>query len=247
MPHIHWVARQNKLEIPRDKDEVKQREIRESDGQAHDPDTMVAPLTPKPTRKAETLARAPPTIASRREEDAALKEVAILPRYRCASCIPETKTNVGSTAAKAPAPRTTPKVNEAPTAPKQHTQPSHECDGQARDPEATAAPPTPKPTRKAEALARAPPTIASRREEDAALKEVAILPRYRCASCIPETKTNVGSTAAKAPAPRTTPKVNEAPTAPKPPSKPSHPQTPRPSTPSSSFGFTSSSILPFLI
>ncbi len=44
MPHIHWVARQNKLEIPRGKDEVKQREIRESDGQAHDPDTMVAPL-----------------------------------------------------------------------------------------------------------------------------------------------------------------------------------------------------------
>jgi hypothetical protein len=31
------------------------------------------------------------------------------------------------------------------------------------------APLTPKPTRKAEALARAPPTIASRREEDAAL------------------------------------------------------------------------------
>jgi hypothetical protein len=86
MPHIHWVPRQNKLEIPRDKDEVKQREIHESDGQAHDPDTMVVPLTPKPTRKAETLARAPPTIASRREEDAALKEVAILPRYRCASC-----------------------------------------------------------------------------------------------------------------------------------------------------------------
>ena len=83
MPHIHWVARQNKLEIPRDKDEVKQCEIRESDGRAHDPDTMVAPLTPKPTRKAETLARAPPTIASRREEDAALKEVAMLPRYRC--------------------------------------------------------------------------------------------------------------------------------------------------------------------
>jgi hypothetical protein len=41
MSHIHWVARQNKLEIPRDKDEVKQREIRESDGQAHDPDTMI--------------------------------------------------------------------------------------------------------------------------------------------------------------------------------------------------------------
>ena len=66
MPHIHWVARQNKLEIPRDKAEVNKREIRESDGRAHDPDTMVAPLTPKPTRKAEALDRAPPTIASRR-------------------------------------------------------------------------------------------------------------------------------------------------------------------------------------
>jgi hypothetical protein len=27
MSHIHWVARQNKLEIPRDKDEVNKREI----------------------------------------------------------------------------------------------------------------------------------------------------------------------------------------------------------------------------
>jgi hypothetical protein len=36
---------------------------------------MVVPLTPKPTRKAEALTKAPPTIASRREEDAALKEV----------------------------------------------------------------------------------------------------------------------------------------------------------------------------
>ncbi len=36
---------------------------------------MVAPLTPKPTRKAEALARAPPTIALCREEDA--EEVAI--------------------------------------------------------------------------------------------------------------------------------------------------------------------------
>ena len=71
MPHTHWVARQNKLEIPRDKAEVKQREIRKSDARAHDPDTMVAPLTPKSTRKAEALARAPPTIVSRREEDAA--------------------------------------------------------------------------------------------------------------------------------------------------------------------------------
>ncbi len=86
MPHIHWVAQQNKLEIPRDKDEVNKQDIHECDGRAHDPDTMVAPPTPKPTRKAEALARAPPTIASSREEDAALKEVA-LPRYRCASCM----------------------------------------------------------------------------------------------------------------------------------------------------------------
>jgi hypothetical protein len=45
MSHRHWVARQNKLEIPRDKDEVNKREIHECDGRAHDPDTMVAPLT----------------------------------------------------------------------------------------------------------------------------------------------------------------------------------------------------------
>ncbi len=58
MSHIHWVARQNKLEIPNDEEEV----------------TMLAPLTPKPTRKAETLAKAPPTIDSRREEVVALKK-----------------------------------------------------------------------------------------------------------------------------------------------------------------------------
>ncbi len=84
MTHLHWVTRQNKLEIPNDKDEVNTREIHKCDGQAHDPDTMVAPLTPKPTRKTEALAKAPPAIASSREEDAALKEVA-LPRYRCAN------------------------------------------------------------------------------------------------------------------------------------------------------------------
>ncbi len=74
MPHIHWVARQNKLEIPNDEEEVNTREIHQCDGQEHDPDTMVTPLTPKPTRKAEALAKAPPTIASRREEDVALKK-----------------------------------------------------------------------------------------------------------------------------------------------------------------------------
>ncbi len=68
------VARQNKLEIPNDEEEVNTREIHKCDGQAHDPDTMVVPLTPKPTRKAEALAKAPPTIASRREEDVALKK-----------------------------------------------------------------------------------------------------------------------------------------------------------------------------
>ena len=156
MPHIHWVARQNKLEIPNDEEEVNTREIHKCDGQAHDPDTMVAPLTPKPTRKAETLAKAPPTIASSREEDAGMKEVS-LPRYRCANCILETKTKVGITATKAPAARTNPNTKETPTAPKPHTHPSHECDGQAHDPGATAAPPTPKPTRKAEALTTAKP------------------------------------------------------------------------------------------
>ncbi len=74
MPHIHWVPRQNKLEIPNDEEEVNTREIHKCDGKAHDPDTMVAPLTPKPTRKAEALNQAPPTIASRREEDVALKK-----------------------------------------------------------------------------------------------------------------------------------------------------------------------------
>ncbi len=75
MTHIHWVAQQNKLEIPRDKDEVNKQDIHEYDGWAHDPDTMVAPPTPKPTLKAEALTRAPPTIASSREEDAALNPV----------------------------------------------------------------------------------------------------------------------------------------------------------------------------
>jgi hypothetical protein len=70
MPHIHWVARQNKLELPNDEEEVNTRDIHNGDGQAHDPDTMAAPLTPEPTRKAEALAKAPPTIASRRKEDA---------------------------------------------------------------------------------------------------------------------------------------------------------------------------------
>ena len=85
MPHIHWVALQNKLEIPKDKDEVNKQDIHEYDGRAYDPDTMVDPLTPKPKRKAEALTRAPPTIASSREEDAALKKWPN-PRSRCCEC-----------------------------------------------------------------------------------------------------------------------------------------------------------------
>ena len=40
MPHILWVARQNKLEIPNDEEEVNTREIHKCEGQAHDPDTV---------------------------------------------------------------------------------------------------------------------------------------------------------------------------------------------------------------
>ena len=51
MTHIHWVARQNKLETPKGKDEVNKREVHEYDVRTHDPDAMV--VTPKPTRQAE--------------------------------------------------------------------------------------------------------------------------------------------------------------------------------------------------
>ena len=84
MPHIHWVARQNKLETPKEKDEVKKREVHECDVRTRDADAMVDPPTPKPTRKAEALARAPPTIASSCEGNAALKKWH-LPRLCCAS------------------------------------------------------------------------------------------------------------------------------------------------------------------
>ena len=65
MSHIHWVARQNKLEIPKDKDEVNKQDIHDCDGRAYDPDTMVDPLTPKTKRKAEVFTRAPLTIVLR--------------------------------------------------------------------------------------------------------------------------------------------------------------------------------------
>jgi hypothetical protein len=103
MPHIRWVARQNKLEIPNDEEEVNTREIHKFDGQAYDPDTMVAPLTPKPTRKAEALAKAPPTIASRLKEDVALKK---WPKswLCCANGILETKENDRSIRSERPGP-----------------------------------------------------------------------------------------------------------------------------------------------
>jgi hypothetical protein len=47
---------------------------------------MTAPPTPKATRKAEALARAPPTMASQRKEDAALKKWP-KPRLCCANGI----------------------------------------------------------------------------------------------------------------------------------------------------------------
>jgi hypothetical protein len=41
MPLIHWVARQNKLETPKEKDEVNKREVHEYNGRVRDPDVMV--------------------------------------------------------------------------------------------------------------------------------------------------------------------------------------------------------------
>ncbi len=81
MTHMHWVSRQNKLEIPRNKDEVNNRGIHEYDGRTHDPVTMVAPLTPKPTRKSGSLDRAPTTIVLCREEDSALRKCPLFVYY----------------------------------------------------------------------------------------------------------------------------------------------------------------------
>ncbi len=40
MPLIHWVARQNKLETPKEKDEVNKREVHECDVRTRDPDAV---------------------------------------------------------------------------------------------------------------------------------------------------------------------------------------------------------------
>jgi hypothetical protein len=55
MTRIHWVPRQNKLETPKEKDEVNKREVHEYDVRTRDPDAMVVSPTPKPTCKAEAL------------------------------------------------------------------------------------------------------------------------------------------------------------------------------------------------
>jgi hypothetical protein len=91
MSHIHCVVLQNKLEIPRDKNEVNNREIHECDGWEHDPDTMVDPLTTNPTHEVEVLVKTAPTIDSCREEDTELRKCQ-LPWYCSVSCILETKT-----------------------------------------------------------------------------------------------------------------------------------------------------------
>ncbi len=102
---------------------------------AHDPDTMVAPLTPKPTRKTENLVKVPSVIVSRREEDTVLKEV-VLSRYRCVNGILATRTKDGSTKAKVPVPRTNPNTQEAPTNPNHtpihHTNAMGKCATQGR-------------------------------------------------------------------------------------------------------------------
>jgi hypothetical protein len=66
MTHILWVERQNKLEIPKNKDEVNKEDIHDCDGRDHYPDTMVVPLTPKPKWKTETLKPKPKSEAPER-------------------------------------------------------------------------------------------------------------------------------------------------------------------------------------
>ncbi len=50
---MHCVVRQNKLETPKEKDEVNKREVHECDVRTSDPDAMVVPPTPKLTCKSK--------------------------------------------------------------------------------------------------------------------------------------------------------------------------------------------------
>ncbi len=54
MTHIYWVTRQQKIETPNEKDEVKKVEVHEYDGWTRDPDAMVDPPTPKSQHKPKT-------------------------------------------------------------------------------------------------------------------------------------------------------------------------------------------------
>ncbi len=74
------------------------------------------PLTPKSTRKVETLTRAPSTIGLCHKTDTTLTKWS-LTQYCSSSCILETKTKVGSTTVKVPVPRTHPNIDETPPDP----------------------------------------------------------------------------------------------------------------------------------
>ena len=71
---MNCVAQQNKLETPKEKDEVNKREVHECDVRTRDPDAMVVPSTPKPTFKAEVLVRVTTTITSSCEGNDPLKK-----------------------------------------------------------------------------------------------------------------------------------------------------------------------------
>ena len=67
-PHLHSYheyIRQNKLETPKEKDEVNKRGVHECDVGTLDPETMVVPPTPKSTYKVGTLVRVMSTITSK--------------------------------------------------------------------------------------------------------------------------------------------------------------------------------------
>ena len=135
----------------------------------------------------------------------------VLTRYRYSTCILETKTKVGSTTAKAPAPRTNPNINETPTTPKSHTHPSHEWMGERTIQRRRPTHRHPIRHEKSKTSSGRPPTMTSRHEEDDTLKEV-VLSRYRRVRCILETKTEVGRTTVRFPSVRTNPNIDETPT-----------------------------------
>jgi hypothetical protein len=172
MTHIHWVARQNKLETPKEKDEVNKREVHECDGWARD--AMVAPPTPKPTHKVEDLVRESPTIVSRCEENTVLWK-SYWSRLCCANWSPETKARVSSPPVKAPVLRTNPNIDEATTTPKPHTHPSH--------------PQTPHPSTPSSSLGSTSPSKATENINFVKRKHRNITPmspwspRIRCVKC----------------------------------------------------------------